>query len=97
MPKETRTRRVTPAQVRSYLGKAEEFLAVARESLEGGHTLAATSLAVHAGISACDAISGARTGQRSAGRRVDALERRFARRESTEGATRGRSRETSWL
>lgn len=62
-----RTRRVTPAQTRSYLGKAEEFLIAAEESLGAGHTLAATSLAVHAGISASDAISGARTGQRSAG------------------------------
>jgi hypothetical protein len=67
VPKEVRTRRVTAAQTRTYLGKAEEFLAAARESLEGGHSLAATSLAVHAAISACDAISGARTGQRAAG------------------------------
>jgi hypothetical protein len=67
VPKEARTRRVTPAQVRSYLGKAEEFLVAARQSLDAGHTLAATSLAVHAGISAGDAICGARTGQRAAG------------------------------
>ena len=67
MPRETRTRHVSPAQVRSYLSKAEEFLTVARESIDGAHTLAATSLAVHAGISACDAICGARTGQRAAG------------------------------
>lgn len=33
MPKEGRTRRVTQQQIRSYLGKAEEFLAAARESL----------------------------------------------------------------
>jgi hypothetical protein len=39
----------------------------ARASLEAGHALAATSLAVHAGISSCDAICGARTGQRAAG------------------------------
>ncbi len=67
MPREPRTRRVAAAQTRTYLGKAEEFLAAARESLEAGHSLAATSLAVHAGISACDAICGARTGQRAAG------------------------------
>ena len=67
MPKEGRTRRVTQQQVRSYLGKAEEFLVAARESLTVGHTLAATSLAVHAAISAGDAICGARTGQRAAG------------------------------
>jgi hypothetical protein len=58
---------VTPAQARSYLGKAAEFLAAARQSLDAGYTLAATSLAVHAGISAGDAICGARTGQRAAG------------------------------
>jgi HEPN domain-containing protein len=67
VPREARTRRVTAAQARTYLGKAEEFLEAARESLEAGHSLAATSLAVHAGISACDAICGARTGQRAAG------------------------------
>jgi hypothetical protein len=58
---------VASAQARQFLGKAEEFLTAARESLEAGHTLASTSLAVHAGISAGDAISGARTGQRAAG------------------------------
>jgi HEPN domain-containing protein len=65
--KEGRIRKVTQQQVRSYLGKAEEFLVAARESLTAGHALAATSLAVHAAISAGDAISGARTGQRAAG------------------------------
>ena len=67
MPREVRTRRVSAAQARSYLGKAEEFLAAARDSLDAGHSLAATSLSVHAGISACDAICGARTGQRASG------------------------------
>ena len=67
VPRESRTRRVTPAQARSYLGKAEEFLVAARQSLDAGYTLAATSLAVHAGISAGDAICGARTGRRAAG------------------------------
>jgi hypothetical protein len=67
MPKEVRTRRVTATQTRAYLGKAEEFLAAARDSLNAGHSLAATSLAVHAGINACDAICGMRTGKRAAG------------------------------
>jgi HEPN domain-containing protein len=67
VPRATRTRRVSAAQARIYLGKAEEFLVAARDSLEAGHSLAATSLAVHAGISAGDAICGARTGQRAAG------------------------------
>ena len=59
---------MNPTQVRSYLGKAEEFLVAARESLAAGHVLAATSLAVHAAISGGEAISGARTGQRPAGK-----------------------------
>jgi hypothetical protein len=67
VPNAPRTRRVTAAQARAYLGKAEEFLAAARENLDAGYPLAATSLAVHAGISACDAICGARIGQRAAG------------------------------
>ena len=67
MPRETPGRHVNQVQVRSFLGKAEEFLTAARESLDAGHALAATSLAVHAGISAGDAICGARTGQRAAG------------------------------
>lgn len=67
MPDHGRTRPVTRQQARSYLGKAEEFLLAARQSLVAGHALAATSLAVHAAISAGDAISGARTGQRAAG------------------------------
>jgi hypothetical protein len=67
VPRATRTRRVSAAQARIYLGKAEEFLVAARDTLEAGHSLAATSLAVHAGISAGDAICGARTGQRAAG------------------------------
>jgi hypothetical protein len=67
VPNEGRTRRVTQQQVRSYLGKAEEFLAAARGSLTAGHTPAAMSLAVHAAISAGDAICGGRTGTRAAG------------------------------
>ena len=67
MPRETRTRRVTSAQTRAYLGKAEEFLLAARESRDAGYALAATSLAVHAAINASDAICGVRTGQRAAG------------------------------
>lgn len=67
MPREPRTQRVSQEQVRSYLAKAEEFLTVARDSLASEHPLAATSLAIHAGISAADAMCGARTGQRSVG------------------------------
>lgn len=67
LPRQTPTRRLTAVQTRGYLAKAEEFLAAASDSLEAGRALAATSLAVHAGISASDAICGARTAQRAAG------------------------------
>lgn len=67
MPKKVRTRSVTAAQARSYLAKAEEFLAAARDELEAGRGIAATSLAIHAGINAADAVCGARLGKRAAG------------------------------
>ena len=52
--------------MRGYVGKAEEYLEAAEASLADGRHIAATSLAVHAGISAADAICGARMGRRSA-------------------------------
>ena len=66
MPSQPRTRRVSRSQVRGYIGKAQEYLDAAEASLAEGRHIAATSLAVHAGISAADAICGARTGRRSA-------------------------------
>ena len=66
VPSQPRTRSVSRAQVRSYAGKAQEYLEAAEASLADGRYIAATSLAVHAGISAGDAICGARTGRRSA-------------------------------
>ncbi|MGH8994920.1 MAG: hypothetical protein ACRDYB_02620 [Acidimicrobiales bacterium] len=68
MPKPPpRTRPVTIAQAKQYLGKAEEFLASAKDDLTHGRMIAATSSAVHAAISAGDIVTGVRTGQRSAG------------------------------
>ena len=66
MPSQPRTRPVSRAQVRGYVGKAEEYLEAAEASLADGRHIAATSLAVHAGISAALAICGARMGRRSA-------------------------------
>jgi hypothetical protein len=60
-------RPVSRAQVRAYAGKAQEYAAAARSELEAGRCIAATSLAVHAGINAADAVCGARLGQRAAG------------------------------
>lgn len=67
MPKPKRTKPVTAAQVRSFAGKAQEFADAAASELEAGRFIAATSLAVHAGINAADAVCGARLGQRCAG------------------------------
>ncbi len=53
--------------MRSYAAKAEEFAEAAASDLEAGRKIAATSLAVHAGINSADAVCGARLGQRSAG------------------------------
>jgi hypothetical protein len=62
---------VSAAQVRAYTGKAEEYAAAANSELEAGRCIAATSLAIHAGINAADAVCGARLGRRSAGDDLD--------------------------
>lgn len=67
MPKPIRTRPVSGAQVRAYAGKAEEYADAAANELDAGRYIAATSLAVHAGINAADAVCGARLGHRAAG------------------------------
>ena len=50
MPKPGRTKPVTGVQVRSYAAKAEEFAEAAASDLAAGRNIAATSLAIHAGI-----------------------------------------------
>lgn len=54
-------------QVGEYLAKAEEFLLAATSELEEERSIAATSLAIHAGINAADAVCGARLKKRAAG------------------------------
>jgi hypothetical protein len=71
MPKQPRTKPVSAAQVRSYAAKAAEFAEAAASDLEAGRNIAATSLAIHAGINAADAVCGARLGQRAAGQDHD--------------------------
>ncbi len=71
MARQTRLRAVATAQSRSYLTKAEEFLAAARSELDAGRAIAVTSLAIHAGIHAADVVTGARLGQRAAGQDHD--------------------------
>ena len=67
MPRPGRTEPVSAAQVRSYAAKAEEFAEAAASDLAAGRDIAATSVAIHAGINSADAVCGARLGQRSAG------------------------------
>jgi hypothetical protein len=67
VPRPQRIRTVSAAQVRSYAAKAEEFAEAAVSDLQAGRNIAATSLAVHAGINSADAVCGARLGRRAAG------------------------------
>ena len=71
VPRPARTRTVNAAQAQAYLAKAEEYLAAASSELEAGRAIAATSLAIHAGINAADAVTGQRMGRRAAGQDHD--------------------------
>lgn len=71
MPRHARTRPVSAAQVRAYVGKAEEYLSAATAELGADRSIAATSLAIHAGLNAADAVSGVRLGVRAAGQDHD--------------------------
>jgi hypothetical protein len=51
--------------------KAEEYLLAASSELDASRAIAATSLAIHAGINAADAVTGIRLGQRAAGQDHD--------------------------
>lgn len=71
MPKQRRARSVSAPQARAYVGKAEEYLLAATAELAADRPIAATSLAIHAGINAADAVTGMRLGQRAAGQDHD--------------------------
>lgn len=71
MARPARTKPVSAAQVRSYAAKAEEFVEAAASDLAAGRNIAATSLAIHAGINSADAVCGARLGKRAAGQDHD--------------------------
>jgi len=53
--------------MRGYANKAQEYAEAAVSELESERYIAATILAIHAGISAGDAVCGARLGERAAG------------------------------
>ncbi|MGH8998263.1 MAG: HEPN domain-containing protein [Acidimicrobiia bacterium] len=59
------------AQARAYIDKAAEYLLAAMSELDADRLIAATSLAIHAGINAADAVTGIRLGQRAAGQDHD--------------------------
>ena len=63
------TEAVPKAEAAQYLAKAEEFQRGARRLLEAGDRNAAGVLAIHAGITAADAITIQFLGLRSAGQR----------------------------
>lgn len=67
VPRQGRTKPVSAAQVRSYAAKAKEFAEAATSDLAAGRNIAASSLAIHAGINSADAVCGARLGKRAAG------------------------------
>lgn len=71
MARKGRTRSISGTQVRSYVAKAEEYLSAAEHELEAGRAIAATSLAIHAGINAADAVCGTRLGRRAGGQDHD--------------------------
>ncbi len=71
VPRSRRTRSVNAPQARAYVGKAEEYLSAATAELAADRPIAATSLAIHAGINAADAVTGMRLGQRAAGQDHD--------------------------
>jgi HEPN domain-containing protein len=64
-----KTRPATKAQAKRYLEKAQEFLRNGERAYEEGDESAAGLLAIHAGISACDALTAHFLGVRSAGQR----------------------------
>ena len=67
MAKQSKTRSVSEQQVRAYLEKSGEFLRRSRASLAEEESNAASLLAVHAAISANDAVTGQYGQKRSAG------------------------------
>lgn len=78
MPRRSKIVALNATDVRAYAAKAEEYLEAAEQDLRNGRYNAATSAAVHAGVNAADAISGALQGMRSSdpdhSRAVDLLE-----------------------
>ncbi|MDQ2914917.1 MAG: hypothetical protein M3T56_16945 [Chloroflexota bacterium] len=84
-----KTHGVEKAKARSYLAKANEFLAASKTAAANGQDDAALLLAVHSGIGACDAVTIALASLRSADpdhlRAADLLETIAARADEIHG------------
>ena len=78
VPERAKTVVTSRAEASLYLGKADQFVEQARSALEGSRNDAAMLNAIHAAISAADAVAVALSGRRSAEpdhrRAVDLLE-----------------------
>lgn len=78
VPRRSKTVALNATDVHGYAAKAEEYLEAAEDALSKGRYNAATSAAIHAGINAADAITGALRGMRSSdpdhSRALDLLE-----------------------
>jgi len=72
-PRRTSRHPVSPADARAYLSKSRAWLDAAVENLDARRWDVAAGSAVTAGISACDAITGALVGQRAGGEHTEAL------------------------
>jgi hypothetical protein len=72
-PRRTGRHPVSPADARAYLSKSKAWLDASIESLDARRWDLAAGSAVTAGISACDAITGALVGQRASGEHMEAL------------------------
>ena len=72
-PRRTSRHPVSPADARAYLSKSKSWLDAAVENLDARRWDVAAVSAVTAGISACDAITGALVGKRAGGDHTEAL------------------------
>jgi hypothetical protein len=72
-PRRSSRHTVSPGDARAYLSKSKAWLEAAVESLDAGRWDVAAGSAVTAGISACDALTGALVGQRAGGEHMEAL------------------------
>jgi HEPN domain-containing protein len=90
--REFRTARVTEAEVRAFRRKAEQFMQSARDALERRNWDAAGHNAIHAVISANDALLGAKHGIRPAGKDHKDAATLLARKDPTDEARKNATR-----